>query len=95
MAQAYVSQHTHPPVRVHRLTRLPPHTAFFSGEPGKPGYGTDGRDGERGPPGSHGQQGVPGPPGSAGHNGYCDPSSCNLQAGLQALDSNIKGPGDN
>lgn len=67
---------------------------LMTGEPGKPGYGQDGQDGQRGPPGVPGQPGVPGPPGPAGQNGYCDPSACNLQAGLQqSLD--VKGPAGN
>ena len=72
------------------------HVRFMiPGEAGKPGYGQEGRDGQRGPPGTHGQHGVPGPPGAAGPNGYCDPSSCNLQAGAAHQSLDVKGPAGN
>lgn len=66
---------------------------FWTGEQGKPSYGRVGRDGERGPPGRAGQPGIPGPPGPPGQAGYCDPSSCSLQA-LAAPQSakDLKGP---
>uniref|UniRef100_A0A8D0HIG9 Collagen alpha-1(IX) chain n=1 Tax=Sphenodon punctatus TaxID=8508 RepID=A0A8D0HIG9_SPHPU len=64
---------------------------LLTGEPGKPSYGREGRDGERGPPGQAGLPGVPGSPGPAGPPGYCEPSSCTVQAGQRA-GKNMKGP---